>query len=1349
MMPSVDLSAAIIREPLTVPLKTPLLEAIALMDRNFPPDPNLEDTPSCILVVDQQQAVGILTERDVVRLTLQQRPLGEMTVAQAMSRPLISLPETAFVDVAAVTRLFTQHRIRHMPLVDGQGKLAGLVTRDSLRQVVLTQKLQRSQRQAYLVAEMALRIRQHTQLETLTTAIVEEVQRFLQADRVVVYQFQPDMSGVIVAESVVPPWMPCLAVQISDTCFQDNLGGAYQQGRMAAIADIYGADLVPCYLELLEKFQVRANLVVPILLPQAEEHPLWGLLIAHQCSGPRVWEEQDIYLLQQLSVQLAIALQQADLYQSLKRLNTSLETQVAKRTRTLQTLADRERLQANLATQIRASLDLETILDTATREIRATLQCDRVNIWRFGANWQPFVVAESTDSSLSLIGEWVSDTCLQDYVEIYRQGRVRVIPDIHTADLSDCHREMLVRLQVRAKVLVPLFCGEQLWGLLNVSESSQARDWQPEEIELLKALSLQLAIAIQQATTHGQLQAELNKRQQTELRLRKQEAKSRALLTAIPDYLFRVGADGEYRELINRNRDIRLLPVDLNPVGSTLAEVLPADLAARHQHYLQQAIHTGELQVYEQCVPVGDDLLCDEVRVVKSGEDEALFMIRDISDRKRAIAALTASEQRFRQLFEATPQIVVQGYDRYRRVIYWNPASEQLYGYSSAEAIGQKLEDLIIPSEMRAGVVTAFDDWMPGSAPIPPSELTLMDKQGNTVEVFSSQVVLDNSAGEPELYCVDIEIGAVKRTEAILQNLISGTATTGQDFFPALVSHIADALGVAYAIVTERMGEQLQTLALWANGALQPNFAYLAAPTPCGQALQAGSLYCARSVQQQFPDCPELIEMGAESYLGIALQDAQGEAIGNLCIYHQRPISDPQQAEQILRVFAARATAELERQRAKIALEKLNQTLEAKVIERTAALEEREARYCALVNVIPDLLIRIDAEGNYLDVIAGGGVELFNREQIQPGVNIYDVTPFDHAHERMGYVHQALQTREVQCYDYDLSIDGRQISETARIVAINDTEALIIVQDISVRARLEAKVAERAAALRASEAQFRAMIRAVPDLLLRVTAEGGCLACFQPQQSEQFLPVQQHLAEILPPELLQRQLDEIAQAIASGQVQVYEHQFQKGDAITYEEVRISPLSSDEVLIMVRDITQEQQSAAALQESRQFIQTVLDTLPLAIFWKDRNSIFLGGNRRSLEAVEVTSEQAFIGKTDFDFASTRENALNYRADDQEVMNSGKAKLAIEEVITTPDGAQIWIETHKAPLKNPAGDVIGIVGAFQDITQRKQAEAELKAKTKALQQSYQDLKEAQAQLIQSEKMSSLGQLVAGVAP
>ena len=199
------------------------------------------------------------------------------------------------------------------------------------------------------------------------------------------------------------------------------------------------------------------------------------------------------------------------------------------------------------------------------------------------------------------------------------------------------------------------------------------------------------------------------------------------------------------------------------------------------------------------------------------------------------MAILEASEQRFRQLFEATPQISVQGYDRDRRVIYWNPASEQLYGYSSTEALGQKLEDLIIPPEMREEEVYAVENWVIDGAAIPAGELTLMDQRGNPVEVFSSHIMLTNSAGESEFYCVDIEIGAVKRTEATLQNLIRGTATTtDQDFFPALVSHIAEALGVTYAIVTERSATSSRPLPCGHRGRYKPTLLTSPPPPPVG-----------------------------------------------------------------------------------------------------------------------------------------------------------------------------------------------------------------------------------------------------------------------------------------------------------------------------------------------------------------------------------------------------------------------------------------------------------------------------------------------------------------------------------
>ncbi|NJN62484.1 MAG: response regulator [Coleofasciculaceae cyanobacterium RL_1_1] len=192
---------------------------------------------------------------------------------------------------------------------------------------VLSRRLERSQQQNLLISEIALNIRQFVDLDDVLTAIVNEVRRFLAADRVVIYKFSPDMSGWIVAESVIDPWPSSLNAAIQDTCFHNNQGVNYLQGQTSMISDIYNADLTECHRQLLERFQVRANLVDPILLPSSIAPPLWGLLIVHQCGRPRYWAETDIHFLQQLSVQATLAIQQAELYRSQQNLNQSLEAE--------------------------------------------------------------------------------------------------------------------------------------------------------------------------------------------------------------------------------------------------------------------------------------------------------------------------------------------------------------------------------------------------------------------------------------------------------------------------------------------------------------------------------------------------------------------------------------------------------------------------------------------------------------------------------------------------------------------------------------------------------------------------------------------------------------------------------------------------------------------------------------------------------------------------------------------------------------------------------------------------------------------------------------------------------------
>jgi diguanylate cyclase (GGDEF)-like protein/PAS domain S-box-containing protein len=114
-------------------------------------------------------------------------------------------------------------------------------------------------------------------------------------------------------------------------------------------------------------------------------------------------------------------------------------------------------------------------------------------------------------------------------------------------------------------------------------------------------------------------------------------------------------------------------------------------------------------------------------------------------------------ESLFLQLIDALPKVSVQGYDKHRRVIYWNQSSEEVYGYTREEALGRKLEELIIPDHMIDGVIQLHRDWVEKGVPIPSSELLLTGKGGGPVPVFSSHVMLKQHTDSPEMFCIDVD----------------------------------------------------------------------------------------------------------------------------------------------------------------------------------------------------------------------------------------------------------------------------------------------------------------------------------------------------------------------------------------------------------------------------------------------------------------------------------------------------------------------------------------------------------------------------------------------------------------
>ncbi|OWY66196.1 histidine kinase [cyanobacterium TDX16] len=161
------------------------------------------------------------------------------------------------------------------------------------------------------------RLQETLDLETIFQATATEVRQLLAADRVGMFRFYADSGwndGEFVSEDVATDLASAIAQKVHDRCFGEQFAVHYQRGRVQAVADIYNAGLSDCHIQILAQFQVRANLVVPLL----QGHNLWGLLCIHQCRAPRQWQETEIEFVNQIADRLGVALQHAELLAELR-----------------------------------------------------------------------------------------------------------------------------------------------------------------------------------------------------------------------------------------------------------------------------------------------------------------------------------------------------------------------------------------------------------------------------------------------------------------------------------------------------------------------------------------------------------------------------------------------------------------------------------------------------------------------------------------------------------------------------------------------------------------------------------------------------------------------------------------------------------------------------------------------------------------------------------------------------------------------------------------------------------------------------------------------------------------------
>ncbi|ARV63180.1 chemotaxis protein [Nostocales cyanobacterium HT-58-2] len=340
--------------------------------------------------------------------------------------------------------------------------------------------------QAQVFIDITRRIRKSLNEEDVLKSTVDEVRKALSADRVVVYGFDSDWYGTVIAESVIPGFPKALRATIKDPCFVEGYVEEYQAGRVQATNNIYEAGLSDCYLSQLEPFAVKANLVAPIL----KDDQLFGLLIAHQCSGPRDWQQSEIDLVTQIAMQVGFALDHARLLQRIDAEGV------------------RAQLLVDMTRRIRESLKEDDVLKTTVDEVRKAMSADRVIVYGFDSDWYGTVIAESVVPGFpKALRARIKDPCFaENYVEKYQAGRVQATNDIYEAGLSHCHLSQLEPFAVKANLVAPILKDDQLFGLLIAHQCSGPRDWQRSEVDLFTQIAMQVGFALDHARLLSQVE---------------------------------------------------------------------------------------------------------------------------------------------------------------------------------------------------------------------------------------------------------------------------------------------------------------------------------------------------------------------------------------------------------------------------------------------------------------------------------------------------------------------------------------------------------------------------------------------------------------------------------------------------------------------------------------------------------------------------------------------------------------------------------------------------------------------------------------------------------------------------
>ncbi len=602
--------------------------------------------------------------------------------------------------------------------------------------IILWQQTERER----LVNQIAQQIRQSLNLEEVLATTVAEVRKFLDCDRVLIYRVWENGTGSAITENVLPTYPTILGETFPEEVFPSEYHQAYIQGKIRTITDIDRDDVRSCLAEFVKQFGVKAKLVVPIIQEVRNEREevtaknsyLWGLLIAHQCSKTRQWQPLEIELMKQLATQVAIAIQQSELYEKLQQLNTKLELRVRQRTRELtQTnnalkaeITERKRTEVALR---HTNHTLQSLIAASPRAIFTLDLQERVKIWNPAAErmfgWTEAevhnrlnpIISEQTVAEYKSMKQSVSQGVTPPSLEVRRQKKDGSPIDIvfSAAPLTDSE--------------------DKISGMVAVVADITEQKRQAEQVRLLQSVVVNTndAILITEAEPIDEPGPRI---------LYVNEAFTRTTGYTLEEVL------GKTPRILQGPKTNRQA---LDKVRSALTKWEP--VAVETINYRKDG---SEFWVEFSIVPVAD----------KNGRYTHWISVqRDITERKRTEVALRQSEERFRRVVENALDIITI-LDTDGKIHYESPSVGKVLGYSPTQLIGQNFFEYIHPDDLDKafqGIINALQN----PQKVLTSEFRCRHQQGSwrILETISQQFI-DNSP-EPKIIINSRDITERKRLD--------------------------------------------------------------------------------------------------------------------------------------------------------------------------------------------------------------------------------------------------------------------------------------------------------------------------------------------------------------------------------------------------------------------------------------------------------------------------------------------------------------------------------------------------------------------------------------------------------